>query len=192
MNAPRHSAGAWLAMIIAIVASILFAGLLVRFASFEQSTSASLAAKTSRPKVTSSPGVGAKITAADRVVERSLRSLSFALEPGQSLDAQIPPGPFEAQFTVRFHPGDVQLAAFGAEIQNASIIIKRGDEIVLSDYADADGKIAMATIPTSLTRRWQTITYIFKSDGTAFTRLRAMWQPVQSTKPIPLPSGGAG
>jgi mono/diheme cytochrome c family protein len=187
MNAPRQTLGVWLLMAFAVVITLILAGVLLRLGDSERRVSASHANKSSDKTLQSKHGVTARIVAGGIVVERAFPALSFAIGVGQSLDSRLPAGAFDAEFTVRFQPGDVSLAYLGAEIENASIIIKRGEEIILSDFAGPGGKIALANLPTSLTRRTQQLTYIIKSDGSAPLRLRAMWRPADSDAALPLP-----
>ena len=123
-------------------------------------------------------------------IEQAFRASSLNLSAGlsESRDSQIPSVPFEGEFTVTFDRGRVAYARIGAEVQGGSIIVMRGGEVLLSDYATpVEPRIILTRIPVELSKRREQITYIFKSDGAGPTRLRAMWLPEAADQPSPLP-----
>ncbi len=136
-------------------------------------------------------GVLAILSAGDISVERTLPALAFSLTEHQSLDRRLSPGPFEGEFQVTFNPGPVRRARLGAEVQGGSLLIQRDGKPLLSDYAGAEARVVMTPETVFLPRRAQTFTYHFRADGNGPTRLRALWLPEGSFRPLALPSGGA-
>ena len=59
---------------------------------------------------------------------------SFGIEPHQSLDPRIPPGPCEIELLVKFQRGAVKRATLGAAITGASVIVQRGDDVLASGF----------------------------------------------------------
>src|SRR5688572_17201239 len=84
------------------------------------------------------PGVVARITPisgggkagswGSHSVERRLPTMAFALQPGESLDARIEPGPFKAEFEVPFYTALSRQAQLGVEIQGGKVIVRRRGE----------------------------------------------------------------
>ncbi len=189
-----QSVGLWFFMGGAVFAALAMAVLLVRgmpnnkkAAPVQHAT-----ANQSLQQTAPTPGVHARITVGDVTVERTLPSMSFALTPDQSLDARLPAGAFEGEFTVTFHPGNVREGWLGAEIQGGSVIIMQKDRPPLGEgVAGAEPQVVMSRDVIRFSRRGEQVTYLFRSDGTNTARLRAVWRPIESQVPLPLPSAGA-
>jgi mono/diheme cytochrome c family protein len=114
--------------------------------------------------------------------------MAFALQPGQSLDSRVPPGPFRAEFTVPFLPGSTRHAQIGAEFQGGKLIVLRRGQPILSDFAGDKPRVALSNQPANLLRDQDEITLIFESDGKLPCRVRAIWQPEEALVPLPLPA----
>ncbi len=136
-------------------------------------------------------GVHARVTAGSVFVERSLPALAFFLEPGQSLDPRLPPGPFEAIFTVTFSPGSVGAARIGAEIRGGSLLINMKGREIATDHAGQEPRLVLSREPIVMGASLRQAVFEFRADGSGPTGLRAMWQPEGSLVPLPMPTGGA-
>ncbi len=134
------------------------------------------------------PGILAAITAGDLTVERRLPSMSFALQPGESLDARIAPGAFRAEFTVPFSTALSRDAQLGVEFQGGKVIVSRRGTIILSDATGERVRTALTTVPVRLLVDEDEITIVFESDGRQPCRLRAVWKPTEANVPLPLPA----
>ena len=134
-------------------------------------------------------GVVATITAGDLRIERSLPTLDFALGAGESLDADIPPGPFRVEFNAAFVTGQTREAQLGAEFQGGKLIIMHKGRPIISDFAGVGPRTALTNpgLPNLLQPDWDEITVIFQNDGTRPCRLRALWQPEEAEQPLALP-----
>lgn len=191
--APRHHPLIILLMLLAVIGTVVLALLMMRGLSSDNSSSqrASRLANSGAGPPSQSAGIIARITAGDTHVERRLPTMAFALQPNQSLDARIPPGPFRAEFTVPFATAGVRQALLGAEFQGGKMIMLRNGEPILSDYAGERPRTALTNQPVSLLVDQDQITIIFESAGKMPCRLRALWQPwepVQALLPLPLPA----
>lgn len=139
-------------------------------------------------------GVHVELTAGDVEIERTLPRLAFRLEPGETLDARLAPGPFTAVFEVAFHPGRVAQAAVGAQLLGGQLIVRRGDDILLSAYAGDEPQEVWPTVdvpPLRFGGGTATLTFEFTATGAGPHALRPLWQPVDSLVSFPLPSAGA-
>jgi hypothetical protein len=134
-------------------------------------------------------GVVATITAGDLRIERALATLDFALGAGDSIDAEIPPGPFRVEFTAAFVTGKTREAQLGAEFQGGKLIVMHKDRPIISDFAGVEPRTTITNpgLPNYLEPEWDEITVIFQNDGTRPSRLRALWQPENAERPLPLP-----
>jgi mono/diheme cytochrome c family protein len=148
------------------------------------------AAATRVAAATTTERVLATIVAGDLTATRTLPTAAFRLEPGQSLHASIPPGPFTVTLAVRFDPERERDARFGAQWQGGQLIIRRGDEVLLSDHAGDEPREAMTTVPVIDLRRHEHIDIELTADPDRAVALRALWQPVGSLVPLPLPAHG--
>jgi mono/diheme cytochrome c family protein len=176
-------------MIAAVLATVAVCGLIVRSA--PKTVTSTDAGSGAAPVAAPSPGVEAVVTADGITVTRTLAALSLRLEPGQSLDSRLPAGPFEGVFAATFSTGRVRYARLGAWIEGGSLIVRRRDEILVSEFADAAPRLVMSSQPVFLGSRAQTVTFEFRASGDGPSSLRAMWQPEGSAVPLPLPSDGA-
>ncbi len=139
-------------------------------------------------------GVRAVLTAGDVRVERSLPGAAFGLDPGQTLDARLPPGPFTAVLDVAFVPGAVAEAAIGAHLQGGQLIIRRGDTTILSNYAGDEPRAVWPTAEVPPLRFGGDVvhlTFEFTATGSGPHALRPLWKPADSLVPFPLPAHGA-
>lgn len=144
------------------------------------------------------PGVRARLTPINSsaahdsteqiVIERRLPTMSFALQPGESLDSRIAPGPFKAEFEVPFYPGATREAQLGVEFQGGKVIVTRNGEIILSDAAGEPPRTALSNLPVRLLRDQDSISITFESDGQQPCRVRAIWKPEEAMVPLPLPA----
>ncbi len=135
-------------------------------------------------------GVRAVIRTAEVAVERRMASLAFAVDRGQTLDARLPAGPFDGEFSVTFAPGPVRRAVLGAEIEGGTLVIERQGQVLASGEAgDAVRRVTTGTV--FLPGRLNTFTYRFSRSSDRPARLRALWQPENATYAVELPSGGA-
>ncbi|MHC4947433.1 MAG: hypothetical protein ACYTG1_04125 [Planctomycetota bacterium] len=136
-------------------------------------------------------GVTAALAAGEVTVSRSLPALAFALAEGQTLDPRLPAGPFDAVLDVTFRRGAVRQAWLGAELRGGQLIVRRGDEVLLSDFAGDERRLVMTTLPVALGRPVQRLTYEFRGRAAGPRALRAMWRPVDAEAALPLPSEGS-
>jgi mono/diheme cytochrome c family protein len=173
-------------MAAAILATIVAAVILVRVAPTGRPPTASQStlATDDRPR---NPGVLATVRAGETSVERRLPALAFALEPGQSLDARVPAGPFEARFDVTFHPGSVRRARVGADMSGGTLSIERAGQPVATT-TDPEGRVTSNLL--YFPDRTSTLTYTFRADGEGPVLLRALWQPDIASAPMPFPAQG--
>jgi hypothetical protein len=137
------------------------------------------------------PGVHATITVAGRTIEKTMSRLDIRLENGESVDEELPAGPFDATFVVVFTPGQARQAYVGAEIQGGQLIVRRNDRILLSDFAGRESRRAMSPFPISLAARQQEIVYEFSATGDGPYTIRALWRSMEWLEPRPLFNGGA-
>ncbi|MCZ6612281.1 MAG: hypothetical protein O6941_06570, partial [Planctomycetota bacterium] len=187
----RPSVLPWLGVAAALAGTVIVIAIIIRSAPVAPGQRASGTRDQSQDAVPAIPGVRAILTAAGETVQRRLPAMAFALCDGQTLDARLPPGPFDGEFIVTFHPGAVRRAALGAEIQGGSLMIQRKGMVLASDYAGDKPRVLM-TDTVFLPSRLVTFTYRFRRDGGGPTRLRALWQPQDSTVAVALPSDGGG
>ena len=144
------------------------------------------------------PGVVARITPivggdqrgsiGSAVVERRLPTMAFALQPGESLDSRLPPGPFKAEFDVPFYTAMSREAQLGVEFQGGKVIVRRRGQIILSDAACEEPRLALTSQPVNLLVEQDSMQIQFESNGRQPCRLRAMWKPVDAMVPLPLPA----
>lgn len=162
-------------MFMGIVAAVVVAIVMVRL-----SQRAALPYDSAKANPVAPPefGVVGEIISGGEARPYRAASLDLQIEPGVIHDPSLPDEPFEGRFTVTFDRGRVQYARIGAEFQGGSLIIMRGEEVLLSDYADPERvKMILARIPVQLTRRREQITYIFQTDAQGPAKLKAIWQP---------------
>lgn len=125
-------------------------------------------------------------------VERRLPTMAFALQPSESLDSRVAPGPFRAEFTVPFSTALSREAQIGVEFEGGKVMISRRGEIILSDAAAAgQPRIALTTQPIRLLVDQDSLSITFESDGKQPCRVRALWKPVEATVPLPLPTANS-
>ncbi|MCZ6445904.1 MAG: hypothetical protein O6758_06940, partial [Planctomycetota bacterium] len=120
----RPSALPWFGVAAALVVTVIVVAIIIRSAPVGPPQEASDTRDQLQEAVPAVPGVRAVLTAAGVTVQRRLPAMAFALGDGQTLDARLPPGPFDGEFIVTFHPGAVRRAALGAEIQGGSLMIQ--------------------------------------------------------------------
>ena len=130
------------------------------------------------------------------VANRTLPTAAFRVEPDESLDPRIPPGPFTATLTVQAAPGGTTSAYVGAQVENAQLIIRRGDRILLSDFGGPEGRLIMTDQPIGLSARRPELTFEVSGDGRTPTAFRAVWRPespvlAEATLVLPVASGGS-
>ena len=187
----RASPLPWFGVAAALAVTVIVVAIIIRSAPVGPPQEASGTRDQLQDAAPAVPGVRAILTAAGVTVQRRLPAMAFALGDGQTLDAQLPPGPFDGEFIVTFHPGAVRRAALGAAIQGGSLMIQRKGKVLASDYASDKPRVLM-TDTVFLPSRLVTFTYRFRRDGGGPTRLRALWQPQDSAVAVALPSGGGG
>lgn len=176
-------------MYLGIVAAIVVAVMMVRLSG--RATLPYDSAKTN-PIVPPELGVTGAILKDGTSTTYRAPTLDLRREPQAIHDANLPAGPFHGEFLVTFDRGRVQYARLGAEFQGGSLIVMRGDDVLLSDYAGPDEiKLGLTRIPVRLSKRREQIKFIFKSDSDNRVKLRAMWQPEGEDEPRPLPGTGA-
>ncbi len=132
-------------------------------------------------------GVQGKLVSGNVSLERRWKSLEISAAMGESVDPDLPPGPFEGEFTIEFRPGQNRWARIGVEIQGGSIIIIRDGEVVHSDYAGPERKVVLTKQPIWLPHRVEVLKYMYKSKAGEAVFLRALWQPIDADEPRPLP-----
>ena len=178
-----------LIMLLAIAAAIVFALSLVRAAHRSPSR---IVAESQSASFAPGPsdGVLATLKSGSATETRTYPTLDLTVEPGQSVDAELPPGRFEGEFEVRFRTGSIRRAGIGALLRGGSVIIMRGDEVLASDYADAQKteKLVMTKTPVGALKKQELIRYLFKADGVGPHVLRAVWQPEDAPAPVALPA----
>jgi hypothetical protein len=136
-------------------------------------------------------GVRVALRSGTELIERVWPELNISLAHGDSIDAMMPPGPFEGDFEVTFNPGRVRYAQVGAIVQGGSVIVMYEGEVLLSDYSPADhSKVVLCRVPIWLPRQREQIRFDFKADASAPVRLQAIWQPDGMAEPLPLPMVG--
>lgn len=182
-----------IAMVTAVGVTLIFAVLIVRHAPVgPQALRASERTPSPGTSIAVQPGVHLRISAGDRTVERTLPLASFALEPSHSLDPSIPPGPCQVQLTIVFHRGAVRRAWIGAHIEGASVFVRRGGALLASGHAEVgEPQTVLSPTPLFVGAALQELVYDIEHDGVTPTRFRAVWQPIDSKIPLPLPSAGA-
>ena len=181
----------WIGLTAAVGATVLVAALMIRVVPSVPAPAEALEASGSQPPAPPEPGVRAVLTAGDVTVERRLPAMAFALGEGQSLDARLPPGPFEATFDVTFHPGPVRRAALGGELTGGTLVIERKGKVLVEATAGDDERVVLSDL-VYVPGRLVTFTYRFASKTPGAARLRALWQPEGSmvTLALPLSAGG--
>ena len=178
------STSQWIGSAIAIAVTLVIAVIILRKAR-EVTDHVPVVVASDRPALKA--GVEAELRANGKVMHATLETLDLTLGPGQPPDAQLTGGKWEGRFAVTFTPGAVRLARIGARLRGGSMIIMRNNNVVLSDYAGDEERTVLATVPLSLGRGMQQLTYIFNSDGRFDVRLQPLWQPEDAADPQPLP-----
>lgn len=183
-----QSLSVFMLMALGIIVTMIIAIVMVRL-----SLRAELPFDTAKANPVAPPEFGVVGIIVENGVEREFRAptLNLRIEPGVAGAYEWPRGPFEAEFTVTFDRGRVQYAQIGAELEGGSLIVMRGEEVLVSDYAPSNAaKLVLTRVPQHLGRRREQIRFIFRSDGEGQVTLRAVWQPENADQPQPLPSPG--
>lgn len=180
----------WVGGGVAVAVTVVVVALVIRSAPFTQSPVLPSAATPAPPAPAREAGVTAILRSGDVVARRRLPALAFALEGAQTLDAALPPGPFEGEFAVSFNPGPVRRAMLGARVEGGSVVIERDGATLASGQAGADPATVL-TETVFLPGRLNTFTYRFKRAGDGPARLIGLWEPQDSQGPVPLPAVNA-
>ena len=189
-----------LAMVAAVVLTAVFAVWLVRYFIHVQqslmahrpSANAPAVATPKDAEVRLTAGVPTRITAGERLSELRLASADFTLNPGESLDPVIEPGPFRAEFTVRFWSGNVRQTRLGADLRGGKLMILHAGQPVLAEAVGERARSVMSSIALTvdLARDVDQLTIIIENDGRRPCGLRLLWQPLSpepAPEPTPLP-----
>jgi hypothetical protein len=186
----RLHPAALLAMLAAIIATIVFAFLLVRgflraqrieilrtmesASNWPATSPGSLAASEALPAVT------ARITAGDVTIDLTLDAMAFTLQAGESLDPHLPPGAFRAEFNVPFRTNKVYEAMLGAEFRGGKVMLLHRGKPVMAEAAREQPRTVLSppVMPVNLTPGVDELTIVFENDGRRPCALRALWQPM--------------
>lgn len=177
-------------MALAFLATALFGVVVVRWIPHSSERPAGAAATSAEPAHAAprAAGVRARIVQGPLVVERDLPAAAFALPAGASLDPRVAPGGETIVLEATFVAGG--RAWIGAQLQGGSLIVTRGEEVLLSDAAEATPRAASTAQPVLLAAR-ETLRFEFRRAGSGAAALRATWRPETALVDRPLPAVGA-
>ncbi|MCH8004712.1 MAG: c-type cytochrome [Planctomycetes bacterium] len=179
----------WIGVIAAVSVTILLVVIIIRNAPLAPPPTATGPPGGERSQPPAQPGVEATLSAAGITITRRLPAPAFALSEMETLDWRLPPGPFEAQLRVTFHPGSVRRAALGARIQGGELTIHRKGKLLAAGKTGAESTVIMSK-PAFLPARLVTVTYNFRATGDGPTLLRALWRPQESVVAYPVVTRG--
>lgn len=185
-----NDAKLWVIMVVAVAFTLVMVAIVIRLAPVDPPLEPydPNPPETLGPKPIADTGVDAAVTAGDQRITKAWEDLDFTLTAGESLDDALPAGPFTATFNVRFEVQRRREARIGAEHYGGTLLVRRGEEVLVSDYADppedpADGgRLALSDYET-FTPGVHSIEYRFERDGDSPARLRAIWQPIDAREP---------